>query len=101
MFRKYQHLERFGTKEVEGRMLEAEIVDKFLTDDMIHKVKANITNGCGGWVSQYIPRLMETVYYDLIREETWNFLKLHKYPVVDFRKLRKCSEAKVREVLGL
>jgi hypothetical protein len=40
-----------------------------------------------GWTSKMIPRLLNTVYYSLVKEESWNFIKEHKNPTIDYRKL--------------
>ena len=37
---------------------------------------------------QIIPRLLQTVFYDLIREDLWDGLKRYQFPVVDFKRLR-------------
>jgi hypothetical protein len=41
-------------------------------------------------------RVMNTVFYDFIQEELWDILKKEKYPVIDFKKLKKLSEEKIR-----
>jgi hypothetical protein len=38
-----------------------------------------------------IPRLLGTVFHDLVDEEMWMALKKHKFPTVDFKKLRQHS----------
>jgi hypothetical protein len=41
--------------------------------------------------AQVIPRLLGTVFFELVNEEIWMALKKHKFPVVDFRRLRSHS----------
>jgi len=38
---------------------------------------------------QIIPRLLQTVFYDLIREDLWDGLKRYQFPTVDFTRLRR------------
>lgn len=41
--------------------------------------------------SQIIPRLLGTVYHELIVEELWSAVKQHKDPTIDFKKLKAHS----------
>jgi len=77
---------------------ELKIVDKYVTPAMIDKVYANIKNELGGWTAKAIPRLMNTVFYDLVTEETWGFVKEFKNPTVHFGKLKKYTFDKVKEL---
>ncbi len=43
-----------------------------------------------------IPRLLETVFHCVVREELWSALKRQKFPVVDFKRLRSCCIAEVK-----
>jgi hypothetical protein len=82
-------------KEKTGR--EQKIIDEWLTDDIIDKVYANICNMKDGWTSKCIPRLLETVYYDLITECTYNIIKKLKNPVIDFKELKKLCDRRVKQ----
>jgi hypothetical protein len=35
-----------------------------------------------------IPRLLNTVYYSVVKEECWEFVKEHRNPVLDFKRLQ-------------
>ena len=41
--------------------------------------------------AKLIPRLLGTVFHDLVDEELWMALKKHKFPTVDFKRLRQHS----------
>lgn len=41
--------------------------------------------------AQIIPRLLGTIFYELVNEELWEALKKHKFPTVDFKRLRMHS----------
>lgn len=68
--------------------VEKQIVDKFVTEAMVDKVYAKIVNETGGWESKCIPRLLNTVFYDLVREEMWEVLKDFNNPTISFQSLK-------------
>ena len=41
--------------------------------------------------AKLIPRLLGTVFFELVNEEMWMALKKHKFPTVDFKRLRSHS----------
>ena len=41
--------------------------------------------------------VLSRTYYDLIQEDIWEILKKEKMPIIDFKKLKKYSDNKVRE----
>lgn len=95
-FKEKAHKE-MGAPIVKGAdVVEEKIVDKFCTKEMIGKAHAKIVNDEGAWTSKMIPRLLGTVFYDLVREETWNFVKEFKNPRVDFGLLNRMTIMKVK-----
>lgn len=68
--------------------IENEIAERFVTLVLVDKEYAKIYNGEGGWSGKQIPRLLETVYHCLLTEECYEFVKVFKQPVVDFKRLR-------------
>ena len=78
--------------------VEKKIVDKFVTEAMVEKVYAKIVNETGGWESKYIPRLLNTVFYDLVREETWEYLKEFNLPTVGFQSLKAYTIQRVKAI---
>lgn len=87
-----------GVAELKGKkMVEREIARKYVTEALCEKVRAKIEVDEGDWSSKYIPRLLNTVYYDVVREESWNFIKDYKNPVIDFGKLQQMVFAEVKE----
>jgi hypothetical protein len=93
------HRKTMGEHVVEGKkIIEDEIVNKYLTSAMIDKVYQKIKNDTG-WNSESIPRLLGEVYHDLVSEEIWNFVKKNKYPTINFKTLQYFSNQKVKEVL--
>jgi hypothetical protein len=43
-----------------------------------------------------IPRLLQTVFYEFVREHAWNIVKEHKRPTVNFKTLEKQVQARVK-----
>ena len=78
---------------------EDHIVDKYCTEALIRKTHAKIITECDGWSSKFIPRLLQTVYHDLVCEECWNFVKEYKNPIVNFNRLSQMITVKIKEVM--
>lgn len=82
----------------EAKLVEQEIVDKFVTLALIEKEKAKIENG-NGWTSKYIPQLLGVVFYCLVKEDCWNFVKEFKNPTIDYKRLSFMTTQKVKELM--
>lgn len=88
-----------GASPIEGKkMVEEEIANKFVTKALCEKVFAKIENE-SGWSSKFIPRLFNTVYYDLVKEDCWEFVKDNKNPTINFATLQHITFKKVKEHL--
>lgn len=96
-FKAKHHLE-MGAPVVGCEIVEEKIVAKYVTQALVDKVHAKIVNEMNGWSSKYIARLLHTVYYDLITEETWNFVKEFKSPKIDFKVLSHYTTARIKEL---
>lgn len=97
---KEKHTREMGCPEHAGRkIIEGEIAEKYCTKAVVEKVHAKIVNECGGWSSKYIPRLLNTVYYDIITEECWHFVKEHKNPTIDFKRLHNFIVAEIKKMM--
>ena len=78
---------------VEQRMVDT------LSKALVDKVIANIQADEGtGWKSQYIPRLLGTVWHDFINEELWGLLKAEKQPTVDFKFMQRMIVLRIKEL---
>jgi len=95
---KAKHHIAMGAPVVGGEIVEEKIAAKYVTQALVDKVEAKIVNEMGGWSSKYIPRLINTVWYDVVTEETWNFIKEFKNPKVDFKVLSHYVTAKIKEL---
>jgi hypothetical protein len=77
-------------------IIEEKIVLEYVTEAMVDKAYANIVSEQGGWSSQYIPRLLSTVFHDLVTEEMWTIVKKMKNPTIDFRMLLKFTTNRIK-----
>jgi hypothetical protein len=93
---KVQHYQAMGANEIGGKMLEEEIAEKFVTSHLVDKVVAKITLENDGWTSKYIPQLLGVVFYDLVKEDMWEIIKLHKNPKIDFKVLNRFVINKIK-----
>ena len=96
---KEKHNKTMGAPVKETKhMIEQKIVDDFVDETLIEKEYQKIINENDGWSSKFIPRLLNTIFYCLIKEESWNFLKKHKFPKIDFKTLRIFTYNKVKKI---
>ena len=82
-------------------IVEREITDKYITPALCEKVKAKIIEEKGDWNSKYIPMVLNMVYYDLIQEDCWHFVKENKFPTINFKTLMSLCYHKTKELLKL
>lgn len=93
-----KHHKKMGAPLKENRLIEEDIVDKFVTASFVEKEFAKIANECDGWSSKMIPRLLCSVFHELICEEMWNILKAFKNPAVNFKVLNNLTISKIKQV---
>jgi hypothetical protein len=93
------HAKTMGASELNGKkMVEEEIAIKYVTKALCEKVLAKIDNE-SGFSSKKIPQLLNTVYYDVVREDCWNFTKEFKNPTINFKTLQHFVFIRVKEFL--
>jgi hypothetical protein len=110
----------FGSRVTKGkRMIEAEVVEQYVTDALVKKELAKIVHELADedptihnteeLIARYneimvtnrrtvIPRLLGTVFYCLINEEGWSFVKKFKNPTIDFGLLNRLTVQRVKEL---
>jgi len=87
---KVKHQKTMGCPDVrEKTRTEEAIAIDFVTKAIVDKVfdKINLEND--GFGQRDIPRLLSTVFYDVVREEMWEILKKYKNPIIDFKALQR------------
>jgi len=82
----------------EAKIIEQEIAERFVTKSLVEKEFAKIESE-NGWSSKSIPRLLNTVFYCLVKEDGWNLVKEFKNPTVDFKRLLFFSNSRVKELM--
>lgn len=95
---KEKHIKTMGCPTKDVVTVEDEIVAEYVTQAVVDKEFDKIRVVDGGWSSKSIPKLLNTVYYTLVTEECWNFVKKFKSPKVDFKRLQQLTYAKVKEL---
>ncbi len=93
------HHKEMGAPITGGQSTEESIVDKYCSEHLIKKVYDKIVTEEGEWSSKFIPRLLNTVWYDLVREEIWDAIKHFKNPKIDFSFLQRLTIQKTKETL--
>ena len=88
----------FGVSEIkEKNTPEEKIVAEFVTVVLINKEFSKIEVE-DGWSSRKIPKLLNMVFYCLIKEDSWEFVKKYKNPTINFKRLMSLTFAKVKEL---
>lgn len=95
---KAKHAKCDVTEVKENKIVEEEIINKFVTSALVEKEMAKIETD-GGWSSKQIPRLLNTVFYCLVKEECWNFVKEFKNPTIDFKRLSYFCTQRIKELM--
>lgn len=80
------------------QLIEQKMVDIYVDDHLVNKVFSKIVNECEGWSSKYIPRLLQSVYYDLVKEELWDFIKKENNPTINFKTLNTLTILKIKQL---
>jgi len=97
---KEKHTKEMGSSILEAKQMVEEIIaDKYVTEALCEKVFAKITLE-EEWSSKRIPQLLNTVYYDVVREDCWNFVKEYKNPTINFGTLQHFVFNKVKKHLN-
>lgn len=97
-FREKHHKE-MGAPVSANRLVEEDIVDKFVTRAFVEKEYAKIVNANDGWTSKMIPQLLSRVFHELITEEIWNILKAFKNPTINFKALNTMTIAQIKRIM--
>ncbi|MGK6342872.1 RNA ligase family protein [Chryseobacterium sp. DT-3] len=96
---KEKHAKTMGGSKIMGaELLEEKIAEEYVTKSLCEKVLSKIESE-SGWNSNMIPRLLHTVFYDLVKEDSWEFVKKHKNPNINFGTLQHFTFKKVKNHL--
>lgn len=95
-FKELHHKEMGAPVSNGSDHVEEKIVNKFITHALVDKIQANIVNEVGEWSSKSIPRLIHTVFYDLVREHAWDMVREFKNPTINYKTLNGFATRKVK-----
>jgi len=99
---KETHSKEMGASEMKGKKrVEEEIAKKYVTKALCEKVRAKIEIETDGFSSKQIPRLLGTVYYDIVKEENWNFVKEFKNPTINYKTLQHFIFAQIKTCMPM
>lgn len=97
---KEKHTKTMGAPNIIVKeAIEIKIVDNYCTKAFIVKEYNKMVNDNGGWETKLIPRLLNVIYYELIQEESWNFIKKFKNPTINYKTLQGFVTRKIKETL--
>lgn len=93
---KHQRIDANTIKD--DTMVEAKIVEKYVTKSLVEKEYAKL---CVDELfdKKQIPRLFNTIFYSLVTEESWNFVKEFKNPTINFKTLSFLCNEKTKDCL--
>lgn len=92
-----EHKKVFGEGKAK-ELIEEKIVNHYVTEAFVRKEYNKMLNSGGGsvvqvWEMNMTPQLLGRMFYSLVSEESWNFVKENNKPIIDFKRLMfYCSE---------
>ena len=94
------HARTMGAPEINtGIMNEERVLDICLTQVLIDKTIAKISNEHAGWSSKNIPELFGRVYYDIIKEELFDALKEINFGTINFKTLKAIMINRIKQMI--
>lgn len=83
-FREKKYVPKYTPEDT----FEKQIAEKYLTIEFIEKEYNKICVEMNGWRSQYIGRLLGTIWHEFINDYIFDIIKKHKNPTIDFKLLQ-------------
>ena len=121
VIKNYQYTNKFGNKiwakivleefkssrksnkikqKYDSDLVEERIVEKYITKSFVEKEYAKLLVD-GVFDNKSIPRLLNTIFYSLIAEDAWDFVKEFKKPTVNFKTLEFLCRERVKSFLPM
>lgn len=99
------HARVMGAPDVNASMMNEErIVNRAVTQALVDKTWAKVCNAMSrspmaeNYGRRMIPQLLDTVFYDVVREELWDSLKEINFGTVNFKTLKALTIRKIKEL---
>lgn len=94
-----KHKKAMGAPLIKNdNIIEEKIIREFATEAFIEKEYAKLTLENDGFRSKDIPEFLGRVWYEFIREESWNIIKKYRNPKIDYRILNALLINKIKDV---
>lgn len=81
--------------------IEHDIINLFLTPEHVLKEKHKLEEKYGGWSTKNIFELLNRVFDEFLNDDLQLIIKKYKNPVIDFKKMKRCSDEFVKEVINI
>jgi len=95
---KEKNQKSFGIPEIRTKsLIEEKIIFDLLSESFIEKEYQKIILE-SEWSSKYVPRLLNVVFYEFVKDEIWNIIKKYKNPKIDFGILRNQVILRIKQV---
>lgn len=92
-----------ANKQADGVPIEFMIVEQFCTPAFIKKEYEKLLHILeeegNTWEKRWIGRLLSTIWYEFITEESYHFVKAFKNPTINYAALQKIVTQKIRDTL--
>lgn len=96
---KEKHAKTMGSPVLNNdNVIEETIARELCTESFVDKEYSKMVNEKDGWSSKYIPELLGRVWYEFIREESWNMVKNYKNPTINYKLLNNLLIKRIKEV---
>lgn len=92
------NIKTFGAPSIEKNLIEMDMAEKYVTQALVDKVYANIVVEKGMFENKDIPRLLNTVFHDVVVEDTWDFISKNKIGSLNFNTLKGFVFSKVKQL---
>lgn len=95
---KEKHVKSMGAPIIENKeLVEIKIVEEYLTEHFINK-EINKLFGEDGFDSKKIQMMLNKIFNELVKEETYNFVRKYKNPTINFKTLFSLTVRKIKQV---
>lgn len=95
---KEKHTKSMGAPVIESKeLVEMKIVEEYVTEHFVEK-EFNKLFGESEFDSKKIQMMLNVIYNELIKEETYNFVRKYKNPTINFKTLFSLTVRKIKQL---
>lgn len=97
---KERHTKTMGAPIIESKeLVEIKIVEQYCTRHFIEKEFLKLCDDDGSFDLKKIPMMLNVIYDELIKEESYNFVKKFKNPIINYKTLYGFTVRKIKQVM--